>query len=106
MRAKDWMLVYAGSVVRPVLQAGPAHGLEATHRLCPGHRLTAIADGTLAWHADPSDHGVYAGCVSGLTVACTGDAGLDRPSPLDRRFHADARGRTLHLHAMHSVVVG
>jgi hypothetical protein len=33
-----------------------------------------------------------------------GDAALDRPSQLDQRFLDEAEGRTVYLHAMHSVV--
>lgn len=47
---------------------------------------------------------MYAACYPGLSVVCTGDVALDRPSELDERFRAEARGRTLYLHAMHSVV--
>ena len=47
---------------------------------------------------------MYAGCFPGLTILCTSEVALDRPSQLDPRFHAEARGRTTYLHAMHSVV--
>lgn len=40
----------------------------------------------------------------GLTIVCTGEVALDRPSQLHPRFLAEARGRTTYLHAMHSGV--
>jgi hypothetical protein len=37
-------------------------------------------------------------------VVCSGELGIDRPSALDRRFIEVGAGRTIDLHAMHSVV--
>jgi hypothetical protein len=45
--------------------------------------------------ANPSDHRVYAGCFPGLTVVCSGDVALDRPSTLERRFLDEAAGRSI-----------
>jgi hypothetical protein len=102
------MVLYAESAVRPVLQSAPELDRDATRalvaRLYPGRRLTETADGTLFEDANPPDNHVYAGCFRGLTVVCTADVALDRPSELDRRFRTEIRGRTLYLHAMHSVV--
>jgi hypothetical protein len=106
--AKDWMLLYAKGEIRPILQAAPTADRAATQalvtRLYPAHRVTPIGDGTLLEQASPPDHHVYAGCFPGLTVICTGDAALDRPSQLHPRFLGEAAGRTVYLHAMHSVV--
>lgn len=108
MGAKDWMLMYADSDIRPVLQSGPSIDREATRRLVerlyPGRPVTEIADGTLLMQANPPDRHLYAACFPGLTVVCVGDVALDRPSELAADFRAEARGRTLYLHAMHSVV--
>lgn len=107
MGARDWMLVYAEREVQPVLAAAPVLDRDATRalvrRLYPGYQAE-IADGTLLEQANPGDDRVYAGCFPGLAVVCTSDAALDRPSRLDQRFLAEAHGRTLYLHAMHSVV--
>jgi len=107
MGARDWMLVYAEREVRPVLASPPVLDRDATRalvrRLYPAYRAE-VADGTLLEQADPADDRVYAGCFPGLAVVCTSDAALDRPSRLDRRFLAEAHGRTLYLYAMHSVV--
>jgi hypothetical protein len=54
--------------------------------------------------ANPPDDVVYAGCFPGLTIVCTAEAAVDRPSQLDPRFLKEAVGRTVYLHAMHSVV--
>lgn len=108
MGAKDWMLLYAEGEIRPILQAAPAADRDATQalvaRLYPVHRITQIADGTLFGQPNPPYHHVYAGCFPGLAVVCTADAALDRPSQLHRRFLDQAAGRTVYLHAMHSVV--
>ena len=102
------MLLYAEGAIRPVLQAAPAADRAATRalvgRLYPAHKIAPVEDGTLLEQANPPDYHIYAGCFPGLTVVCTGDAALDRPSQLRRRFLDEAAGRTVYLHAMHSVV--
>jgi hypothetical protein len=106
--AKDWMLVYSDGEIRSILQSSPSIDREATgalvRRLYPEHRIVEIQDGTLSGQANPPDRHVYAGCFPGLAVVCTGDVALDRPSELDRKFLDEAGGRTVYLHAMHSVV--
>jgi hypothetical protein len=106
--AKDWMLFYAEDEVRSILQAAPPIDRDATRqlvqRLYPRHQLEEIEDGTLFEQANPPERHVYAGCFPGLTVVCTDDAALERPSELDKRFLGEAAGRTVYLHAMHSVV--
>jgi hypothetical protein len=108
MGAKDWMLLYADGQVRSLLKEPAPHNGEETRdfvaRLYPDHRISNIGDGDLLNDANPPNHQVYASCRPGLTVICTRDAAIDRPSELDRRFVSQARGRTLYLHSMHSVV--
>ncbi|MEU4834774.1 hypothetical protein [Streptosporangium sp. NPDC023615] len=108
MGAKDWMLIYSDGDIRSILQSAPSIDREATRtlvrRLYPDHRITEIQDGTLSEQANPPDRHVYAGCFPGLTVVCTGDVALDRPSELGRKFLDEAAGRTVCLHAMHSAV--
>jgi hypothetical protein len=108
MGAKDWMLLYAEDQVRPVLRSAPRLDREATRalvaRLYPAHRIEEIDDGTLLDDANPPDRHVYAACLPGLSVVCTSLAALDRPSQLPPVFLDEAKGRTLYLHAMHSVV--
>jgi hypothetical protein len=60
-------------------------------RLYPSHQVSELADGTLLEQANPDDDRIYVGCFPGLTVVCTSEAALDRPSQLDLRV--SARGR-------------
>jgi hypothetical protein len=105
---KDWMLFYVEGDAREALLARPALDRVATRdlvvRLHPTHRITEIDDGTLSEECNPPDNLVYAGCYSGLCILCTGEVAVDLPSRLDRRFLAEAGGRTVYLHTMHSVV--
>jgi hypothetical protein len=73
-------------------------------RLYPSHRIAPVQDGTLLDHPNPPHGHVYAGCFPGLTIMCTNDAALDRPSQPPQRFLDEAAGTTVYLHAMHSVV--
>jgi hypothetical protein len=108
MGAKTWMLLYADGDVASVLRSHPQPDRDASRavleRLHPAARLIPIDDGDLAESADPRDGKVYAGVYPGLTVVTTEDVALDHPSRLPQRFVDEARGRTLYLHAMHSVV--
>jgi hypothetical protein len=106
--AKTWMLVYAAGDVAGALRARPTLDRDATRalmaRLHPQHQITEVGDGTLLEDVNPPDGRVYAGCFPGVTILCTGEVGIDYPSRLDRRFLEVAEGRTVYLHAMHSVV--
>ncbi|GGU74152.1 DUF6928 family protein [Lentzea flava] len=107
MGAKDWMLFYASDDVSKVLRSSPKIDREATtalmQRLYPSHNLRPIPDGCLDV-ANPPAGEVYAGVFPGLSIVCTRDAANDAPTDLDPRFVREAAGRTLYLHAMHSVV--
>jgi hypothetical protein len=102
------MVFYADGDVRSVLQKAPppdrAEARAVIERLYPGHRITDIDDGNLSDDPNPPDGEVYVGCFAGLTVVCTGDVALDKPSTVPPRFLAEARGRKTYVHAMHSVV--
>lgn len=108
MGAKDWMLFYASDDVSKVLRATPQLDREATHalvqRLYPAHDIRPIADGTLCDSANPPEGKVYAAVFPGLSIVCTWDAANDAPTSLPPHFVAEAAGRTLYLHTMHSVV--
>lgn len=107
MGAKDWMVFYAERDVPDVLRGRPSFDREATTRfveeLFPDRTVTPTEDVTLL-SGNPPDDEVYAAVWPGATVVCTGEVGLDRPSTLDRRFVEAGAGRTVYLHAMHSVV--
>ena len=107
MGAKTWMLVYADGDVSRGLAAYPALDRERTAweaaRLFPKAKLTPLEDGSLTWTCPPNGE-VHMGCFEGVTIVAAKDFGIDRPSKLDRRFREAAGGRTVYLHAMHSVV--
>jgi hypothetical protein len=107
MGAKDWMVFYAERDVPSVLRERPMLDGEATERLVerlfPGHTVTALDDVSLL-DGNPPDDEVYAAVWPGAMVVCSGELGIDRPSSLDRRFIEVGAGRTIYLHAMHSVV--
>lgn len=106
MGAKDWMLFYASDDVSKVLRASPQLDREATRafveRLHPSHEIRPIEDGNLD-HANPPEDVVYAGVFDGLSIICTAEAAHGSPTDLPARFVREAAGRTLYLHAMHSV---
>lgn len=107
MGAKDWMLFYASDDVSKVLRSSPKIDREATtalvERLYQGHDIRPIADGSL-YLGNPPEGEVYAGVFPGLSIVCTWEAANDAPTDLSPRFVREAAGRTLYLHAMHSVV--
>lgn len=107
MGAKDWFICYAAGDVSSLLATRPAFDRAATEavvrRLFATHTVITDEDGTLG-NANPEDDLVYAAVWPGMTIVCTGDVALDRPSQLDARFLAEAAGRTTYVHAMHSVV--
>lgn len=112
MGAKDSLIFYAdadaGGHVASVLAARPELDRAATEalvrRLFAGHDLAPVGDGTLGEDGDPGDGTVYAAVWPGAAVVCTGRVALDRPSQLGARFLAEGAGRTVYVHAMHSVV--
>lgn len=101
------MVFYAERDVPSVLRARPAFDRDATtelvQRLFPEHAVTAIDDVTLL-DGDPPDDQVYAAVWPGASVVCAGELGVDQPSAVDPRFLAAGAGRTVYLHAQHSVV--
>lgn len=107
MGAKDWMLFYASDDVSKVLRAAPKIDREATaafvERLYPSHDIRPIEDGNLHY-GNPPEGKVYAGVLEGLSIICTWDAAGDSYAALPEHFVTEAAGRTLYLHAMHSVV--
>ena len=108
MGAKDWFICYADSDVREVLAGSPQLDRAATEelvrRLYPDRAVEPVADGTLAEDSNPDDDLVYAAVWPGAALVCVGEVALDAPSTLDPRFLEEGRGRTVLLHAMHSVV--
>ena len=108
MGAKDWFICYTDTDVASVLAAGPPLDPAATEdlvrRLFPEHDAAAIGHGSLGGDGSPADEDVYAAVWPGATIVCTTQVALDRPSRLPPRFQVEGTGRTVHVHAMHSVV--
>src|SRR5262245_25061749 len=107
MGAKTWMLVHADGNARDLLAAKPKLDREATIRLAtelfPKDGLQALDDGSLSYTCPPDDE-INIGCFPGISVVAAAEFGIDYPSKLPPRFLRSAAGRTVYLHAMHSVV--
>ncbi len=107
MGAKTWMLVYADEAPAAALRAMPALYREASlalaHRLFPGERLEPLPDGSLA-QTNPPDDELLVGCFPGVAVVAAKEFAIDHPARLPASFLDVSIGRTIHLHAMHSVV--
>lgn len=107
MGAKTWMLVFADMDAREALKAKPALDREVTttlaHSLFPGEKLTPTGEGSLEYTCPPG-HELHAGVFAGITILAAKEFGIDYPSKLPQRFLAAGAGRTIYLHAMHSVV--
>jgi hypothetical protein len=108
MGAKDSFICYADTDVATVLARRPEIDRGATdalvQRLFANRVVSATEDGTLGEHANPPEGLVYAAVWPGAAIVCTSQVALDRPSQVDRRFLVEGRGRTVYVHAMHSVV--
>jgi hypothetical protein len=108
MGAKTWMLVYADTDAREALKVMPPLDREATLRLAnslfPGEKLISVGDGDLSYTCPPDDE-VHIGAFAGVSIVAAREfVGIDYPSKLPERFLAAGAGRTMYLHAMHSVV--
>jgi hypothetical protein len=101
------MLVYADGDAAPALAAYPS--LDRTKsaaelgRLFAKDKLVAIGDGSLT-STFPAKGERYIGRFDRVTIVAAREFSIDYPSQLDRRFLQVAAGRTVYLHAMHSVV--
>lgn len=107
MGAKTWMLVYADGNARDALASRPALDRDATAQfiseLFPDETIEPREDGTLSYTSPPDDE-IFAGVFPGVSVIAAKEFGIDYPSQLEPRFLHAAHGRTVSLHAMHSVV--
>jgi hypothetical protein len=105
--AKTWMLVYADANVGKVLKGGPQLDRKATLELAtslfPKSKLEPIGDGDLSYTCPPDDQ-LHIGCFPGVSILAAKEFGIDYPSRLPARFILPGVGRTIYLHAMHSVV--
>jgi hypothetical protein len=114
MGAKTSLLAYSTGGVADVLRNRPdASSPEAAEkaekfvrRVHPGWSVTPRADhgADLSEMVYPPENIAYAASLPGLDILCSQAVMLDRPSELPPRYLQAARGRTVVLHAMHSVV--
>jgi hypothetical protein len=72
-------------------------------RVHPGYDVERISDGTLLDGVYPPDDVVYAAALRGADVVSDQRFMIDHPSRLPERLLELAAGRTIVLHAMHSV---
>lgn len=111
MGAKTGLLAYAARSVPDALRGRPAHTdrerAEALlRRLYPGRRLAAEGpeDARLSGSVYPPEGIACAASFPGVDIVCDGNVMIDCPSQLPSRYLDAAEGRTVVLHAMHSVV--
>src|SRR5262245_39452411 len=107
MGAKTWMLAYVNGSVSEILKSDPPLDREAAaalaRKLFPSEKLEPLNDGDLLDTCPPDDE-LVVGCFPGLSILAARELGIDNPSKLDPKFLRAAAGRTVYLHAMHSVV--
>lgn len=107
MGAKTWMLAYVDGKAAEILKSGPVLDRPASAKLAqelfPSAQLQPAEDGDLSY-TNPPDDEVHVGCFPGLSIVAAAEFALDYPSQLPQSFLDHARGRTVYLHAMHSVV--
>ncbi|MEU0936960.1 hypothetical protein [Embleya sp. NPDC005971] len=111
MGAKTGLLAYAAGSVADALRDRPAgtgggESAEAlVRRLHPGWQVEPEADdrANLGDSVYPPEDVAYAACFPGVDI-CTQAVMVDYPSRLPKRYLNAADGRTVVLHAMHSVV--
>jgi len=107
MGAKTWMLVYADTDALEALKAIPPLDRDATislaNSLFAGEKLISVGDADLSYTCPPDDE-IHIGAFAGVSVVAAKEFGIDYPSRLAQRFLAAGAGRTMYLHAMHSVV--
>lgn len=107
MGAKTWMIAFAEGDAKEILRANPKLNREAAfalaQKLFPSETLEQTHDGSLAY-TNPPDDKVLIGCFPGLSIIAAGEFGIDYPSRLPKAYLDAAEGRTVYLHAMHSVV--
>lgn len=107
MGAKTWMIVVSDGDPRQLLASRPALDREEAGKvaaaLFPKEKLVPQADGCLTWTSPPDDE-IRIGCFPGITIVAAKEFAIDYPSKIPARFLDYAGSRTVHFHAIHSVV--
>lgn len=111
MGAKTGLLAYTTGNVADALRNRPAESSREAaemfvQRLHPGWPVAPREDpyANLSEMVHPPEDIVYAVCFPDVDILCSRTVMLDRPSELPPRYLQAAEGRTVILHAMHSVV--
>lgn len=101
------MAVFADGDARQILASQPTLDREEARRIAsalfPKEKLEPLADTCLTWTSPPDDE-IHIGCFPRLTIIAAKEFAIDNPSALHARFLSFAGARSVHLHAMHSVV--
>lgn len=107
MGAKTWMVVISDGDPRRLLASQPALDRDETGKvveaLFPKEKLEPQEDTCLMW-TSPPDNEIRIGCFPGIVIVAAKEFAIDYPSKIPVRFLDYAGSRTVHLHAMHSVV--
>ena len=107
MGAKTWMLACVDGNAREILKSNPQMDRQASfalaRKLFPSEKLVMLEDGDLSLTCPP-DNELLVGCFPGLNIIAAKEFGIDYPSKLHSRFLDVSLGKTVYLHAMHSVV--
>ncbi|WP_269854156.1 DUF6928 family protein [Streptomyces sp. RPT161] len=108
MGAKTGLLAYANghvpALLRQVATADLARTSAMMQRLYPGWQIEESAGSNLSDGVYPPDGMVYAASWPGVEIVCDRRVVNDLPSRLPEHLVAASVGRSLVLHAMHSVV--
>ncbi|AMK79074.1 MULTISPECIES: DUF6928 family protein [Methylomonas] len=107
MGAKTWMLAIVDGNASEILKSSPKLDRERSYefakKLFPSEKLALLGDGDLSFTCPP-DNEILVGCFPGLSILAAKEFGIDYPSKLHPRFVEASSGKTVYLHAMHSVV--
>lgn len=108
MGAKTGVLAYAEGDVRTALRQAGRADLDATTdligRLRPDWPLEVVDGSSLGDGIYPPEGIAYAAAFPGIGIVCDRRLMVDYPSQLPEHLVEAGRGRTMLLHAMHSVV--
>ena len=107
MGAKTWMLAYVDGNAAVKLsgnsQLDRAASACLAQKMFPSEKLEVLDDSSLL-DMCPQDKEIVVGSFPGVVLIAAREFAIDRPSELDQRFLSVAGGRSVYLHAMHSVV--
>jgi hypothetical protein len=109
MGAKTALVAFVdGDLPTALRQAGgrpAAEEVEAVvRRLSPGYEVTPIHGGTLLEDCYPRDDVAFAAVLPGAVLLCDSRLVTATPSELPERLLAEAAGRRMLMHSLHSVV--